>query len=55
MRELEIYINDSQSPTVVRNRKVIAEYIRHQLEEDMMADQMSIKEYIDPFTGSQRK
>ena len=34
---------------------VIAEYIRHQLEEDLMADQMSIKEYTDPFTGSQRK
>ena len=55
MRELELYINDPQSPTVVRNKKVIAEYIRHQLEEDLMADQMSIKEYTDPFTGSQRK
>ena len=41
--------------TVGRNKKVIAEYIRNQLEEDMMADQMSIKEYTDPFTGSQRK
>ena len=41
--------------TVGRNKKAIAEYIRHQLEEDMMADQMSIKEYTDPFTGSQRK
>ena len=41
--------------TVGRNKKVIAEYIRHQLEEDLMADQMSIKEYTDPFTGSQRK
>ena len=41
--------------TVGRNKKVIAEYIRDQLEEDLMADQMSIKEYTDPFTGSQRK
>ena len=41
--------------TVGRNKKVIAEYIRYQLEEDLMADQMSIKEYTDPFTGSQRK
>ena len=41
--------------TVGRNKKAIAEYIRHQLEEDLMADQMSIKEYTDPFTGSQRK
>ena len=25
-----------------------------QLEEDQLADQMSIKEYIDPFTGSKQ-
>ena len=38
--------------TVGRNKKRIAEYIRHQLDEDIMADQLSFKEYIDPFTGS---
>ena len=38
--------------TVGRNKKQIAEYIRNQLQEDEMADQMSIQEYIDPFTGS---
>ena len=38
--------------TVGRNKKVIAEYIRNQLEEDYTLDQMSIKEYTDPFTGS---
>ena len=38
--------------TVGRNKKVIAEYIRNQLEEDYTLDQMSIKEYPDPFTGS---
>jgi putative transposase len=27
------------------------EYIRNQLKEDEMADQISLKEYIDPFTG----
>mgnify|MGYP003465053454 CR=1 FL=1 len=32
--------------------KVIAEYIRTQLEEDFALDQISIKEYMDPFTGS---
>jgi len=32
--------------------KPIAEYIKKQLEEDQIADQMSLKEYIDPFTGS---
>lgn len=38
--------------TVGRNKKVIAEYIRNQLEEDYTLDQMSMKEYTDPFTGS---
>ena len=38
--------------TVGRNKKQIEEYIKHQLEEDQIADQMSLKEYIDPFTGS---
>lgn len=37
--------------TVGRNKKAIQEYIKHQLEEDQLADQMSIKEYYDPFTG----
>ena len=30
----------------------IKEYIKNQLEEDYMADQISLKEYTDPFTGS---
>ena len=38
--------------TVGRNKKQIQEYIKHQLQEDQIADQMSIKEYVDPFTGS---
>lgn len=33
-------------------QKQIAEYIKHQLDEDQIADQMSLKEFIDPFTGS---
>ena len=41
--------------TVGRNKKQIAEYIRNQLQEDEMADQMSIQEYITPFTGSKVK
>ena len=41
--------------TVGKNEKKIAEYIRHQLEEDMIADQISLKEYTDPFTGEQAK
>ena len=39
--------------TVGRNKKVIAEYIRNQLAEDKISDQISIKEYFDPFTGEQ--
>ena len=38
--------------TVGRNKKQIQEYIKNQRQEDQIADQMSIKEYVDPFTGS---
>ena len=38
--------------TVGRNKHAIEEYIRNQLQEDIAADQISFKEYIDPFTGS---
>ena len=34
-----------------KNAKKIEEYIRNQLKEDLEYDQMSMKEYIDPFTG----
>ena len=37
--------------TVGRNKKAIQEYIRNQLQEDIMSDQISLKEYTDPFTG----
>ena len=37
--------------TVGKNKKAIAECIRNQLQEDYADDQMSIKEYVDPFTG----
>ena len=35
--------------TVGRNEKAKAEYVRNQEKEDMMSDQISIKEYLDPF------
>ena len=38
--------------TVGRNKEKIREYILKQLTEDKIADQMSMKEFIDPFTGS---
>ena len=41
--------------TAGKNAKKIQEYIRNQLEEDYMADQISMKEFIDPFTGQQVK
>ena len=37
--------------TVGKNEKVISEYIRNQLQEDYMNDELTLKEYIDPFTG----
>ncbi|MBP3887080.1 MAG: IS200/IS605 family transposase [Cellulosilyticum sp.] len=41
--------------TVGKNEKMIREYIQNQLEEDYMSDQISLKEYIDPFTGTKRE
>ena len=37
--------------TVGRNEKQIKEYIQNQLQEDKIEDQMSLKEFVDPFTG----
>ena len=41
--------------TVGKNTKKIQEYIKNQLEEDKLADQLTMKEYIDPFTGKSVK
>lgn len=41
--------------TVGKNEKMIKEYIRRQLEEDYTSDQISLKEFTDPFTGNKRK
>ena len=41
--------------TVGRNKKVIENYIRNQLQEDIVADQISMEEYLDPFTGEEIK
>ena len=41
--------------TVGKNAKVIENYIRNQLENDLATDQITMKEYIDPFTGSKNK
>ncbi len=39
--------------TVGRNKKAIQEYIKNQLQEDIASDQISLKEFMDPFTGEQ--
>ena len=39
--------------TVGRNKKVIQEYIKNQIQEDLIADQISVKEYKDPFKGDE--
>ena len=41
--------------TVGKNEKRIAEYVRNQLQEDVLADQLSFKEFVDPFTGEPAK
>ena len=41
--------------TVGKNAKKIEEYIRNQIQEDLTHDQITLKEYIDPFTGEQVK
>lgn len=40
--------------TVGKNTKKIKEYIRTQLQEDIVSDQISMKEYIDPFTEKKK-
>ena len=41
--------------TVGKNKKAIEEYIRNQLTEDIANDQITLKEYMDPFTGEKNK
>ena len=37
--------------TVGKNERRVAEYVRNQLQEDVLADQLTFKEFYDPFTG----
>ena len=41
--------------TVGRNKEAIKKYIANQLQEDKLHEQLSLKEYIDPFTGEPAK
>ncbi len=40
---------------VGRNKKIIEEYIRNQIQDDVALEQLSLLEYIDPFTGEKTK
>ncbi|WP_182187542.1 IS200/IS605 family transposase [Pectinatus frisingensis] len=40
--------------TVGRNKKQIENYIRNQLQQDQITDQISLREFVDPFTGSKK-
>ena len=37
--------------TVGNNKSAVYRYVENQLKEDMMSDQLTIKEYKDPFKG----
>ena len=41
--------------TVGKNKKAIEEYIRKQLQEEIETDQISIKEYVNPFEKEQKE
>ena len=41
--------------TVGKNEKKIAEYIQKQLQDDIAEDQISMREFVDPFTGEPYK
>ena len=54
-RNREFWCRGYYVDTVGRNKKQIQEYIKHQLTEDQIADQVELKEFVDPFTGSVNK
>ena len=41
--------------TVRKNEKAIKNYIKNQLEDDMARDQITMKEYMDPFAKKEKK
>ena len=44
-------VKDSQSEENMNLSDIIEEYIKNQLQDDIAYDQLSLKEFIDPFTG----
>ena len=51
-RNREFWCRGYYVDTAGKNSKKIAEYIRNQLEEDKALDQVTMKEFVDPFRGS---
>ena len=41
--------------TVGKYEGAIKDYIRNQLQDDIANDQLSLKEFVDPFTGEEAK
>ncbi len=41
--------------TVGKYEGAIRDYIRNQLQDDIANDQLSLKEFVDPFTGEKAK
>ena len=54
-RNREFWCKGYYVSTVGSNEKKIAEYIQNQLQEDMAIEQLSMKEYIDPFGESEEE
>ena len=54
-RNREFWCRGYYVDTVGRYNKQIAEYIRNQLASDQIADQIGLKEFVDPFTGRENK
>ena len=52
MQDRHFWARGYNVDTVGQNKKQMEEYIRHQVEEDRVADQMSLKEFIDPLAGN---
>ena len=50
-RNREFWCKGYYVDTVGRNKEAIKKYIANQLQEDKLYEQLSMKEYIDPFTG----
>ena len=52
---LHFWSREYYTDTVGKYEGAIKEYIKNQLKEDIMNDQLSLKEFVDPFTGKQIK